>query len=905
MLMGTNSDVVRFMHLKRVLTYCLLFLAIWNIPCKAAPATIDSLRKFAGNIHQFNAIFPQEKVYLQFDNTSYYTGETIWFKAFVTSASDLSRAKSKVLYVDLVSPAGEVLQQQKLMIVAGQADGSMSLVDVSTAQARDKRGMLEYPSGFYEIRAYTSYMLNFDESIVFSRVFAVFEKPRKEGDFYESNPTIRLRKTDNNTDKRPKTEKTHDINCSFYPEGGHLIIGKPCRVAFKVTDETGFGTDAQVTLQDSGITFSTVHDGMGEFTFTPQQRRNQVTITAGGKSGTFSLPQAEATGLALKVEPQENDEILVTVNGTDDFKGVTLGMTLTCRGELIDFGTIMTGSAPAQRTVSLNGAPEGVCRIHLFDSNGTLYASRSIYHHSLMAKSPVLEVTTDKESYAPFDKVSMSFKLDDGHGNPFHDRFCLAVRDIRTQGSSLADDLRTSMLLSSDLRGMIESPSWYFDSDSPERLHALDLLCMVQGWERYDWTTMTGQREFTEKHRIEESLTVNGWIMNSSGKKPLNDVEVNAALVPKDKKLTEKYRLKTDSTGYFGFDLGVDFYNKAKFSIGAHLNKKKRKLFGPEARIVFERSIKPAVRAYQPQELVLKSNLANNRKAGITRNEAEDEALPAVISQEKGYTLQAVDIEEERMYIDYFTFKAYDVVADAEADLDKGDYTTDLFGYLHEKGFNVQIDSSGVIDTINGFRPFFYFHTSNKYYDKGLSDFPTSIDAMDIKSIIVYDRPMFFSEIVRVCPLLDDYLSKDNFQTLNPDDEYTGMLLDDRPIRKNPNNPSEEPKFVDRRMMLVDILLKEGKEQSLYSELFNINQRITTVDGYSQPYAFYAPEYPDGPIPGDVDYRRTIYWNPNVITDAEGKAQVEFYNSSITRRFSVSAAGITASGVPYILESQF
>ncbi len=916
MLMGTNSDVVRFMHLKRVLTYCLLFLAIWNIPCKAAPATIDSLRKFAGNIHQFNAIFPQEKVYLQFDNTSYYTGETIWFKAFVTSASDLSRAKSKVLYVDLVSPAGEVLQQQKLMIVAGQADGSMSLVDVSTAQARDKRGMLEYPSGFYEIRAYTSYMLNFDQNIVFSRVFAVFEKPKKEGDFYDSNPTIRLRKTDKNTDKRPKTEKTHDINCSFYPEGGHLIIGKPCRVAFKVTDETGFGTDAQVTLQDSGITFYTVHDGMGEFTFTPQQRRNQVTITAGGKSGTFSLPQAEATGLALKVEPQENDEILVTVNGTDDFKGATLGMTLTCRGELIDFGTIMTGSAPAQRTVSLNGAPEGVCRIHLFDSNGTLYASRSIYHHSLMAKSPVLEVTTDKESYAPFDKVSMSFKLDDGHGNPFRDRFCLAVRDVRTQGSSLADDLRTSMLLSSDLRGMIESPSWYFDSDSPERLHALDLLCMVQGWERYDWTTMTGQREFTEKHRIEESLTVNGWIMNSSGKKPLNDVEVNAALVPKDKKLTEKYRLKTDSTGYFGFDLGVDFYNKAKFSIGAHLNKKKRKLFGPEARIVFERSIKPAVRAYQPQELVLKSNLANNRKAGITRNEAEDEALPAVISQEKGYTLQAVDIEEERMYIDYFTFKAYDVVADAEADLDKGEYTTDLYGYLQEKGYNVQLDLSGVIDTINGFKPFFYFHTSTRYFDNGLSDFPTSVDAMDIKSIIVYDHPMTYWEIIQVCPLFDDFLNKGQLTQLGsityPRDkqpgaplEYADMLMDDMPNSFINNDTIIDPRQLERRRILIDILVKENREQSLYSELFNINQRITTVDGYSQPYAFYAPEYPDGPIPGDVDYRRTIYWNPNVITDAEGKAQVEFYNSSITRRFSVSAAGITASGVPYILESQF
>ena len=915
--MGTSSYTVRFISLKRAFTYCILLLAvaIWGIPCHAETSTVDSLRRFAGNIHQFNRIFPQEKVYLQFDNTSYYAGETIWFKAFVTSASDLSRAKSKVLYVDLVSPAGEVLQQQKLMIVAGQADGSISLVDVSTAQARDKRGMLEYPSGFYEIRAYTSYMLNFDENIVFSRVFAVFEKPGKEGGFYDSNPTIRLRKTDSNTDQRPRTEKINDINCSFYPEGGHLIIGKPCRVAFKVTDGTGFGADAQVTLQESGITFSAVHDGMGEFTFTPQQRRNQVSVTAGGKTRTFNLPQAQASGLTLKAQPQEDDEILVTVNGTDDFNGTTFGMTLTCRGELIDFGTIVTGSTPTVRSVSLKGAPEGVCRIHLFDSNGTLYASRSFYHHSLIIKTPVLEVATDKDSYAPFDKVTMSFKLDDGHGNPFRDRFCLAVRDVRSQGSSLADDLRTSMLLSSDLRGMIETPSWYFDSDSPERAHALDLLCMVQGWERYDWDVMTGRKEFTEKHRIEESLTVNGWIMNSSGKKPLNDVEVNAALVPKDKKLTETYRLKTDSTGYFGFDLGVDFYNKAKFSIGAHLNKKKRKLFGPEARIVFERSMKPAVRAYQPAELVLKSSLIKNRKAVITQNEPQDEALPAVISQEKGYTLQAVDIEEERMYIDYFTFQAYDVVADAEADLDKGEYTTDLYGYLQEKGYNVQIDSSGVIDTINGFKPFFYFHTSDKYFDKGLSDFPTSVDAMDIKSIIVYDHPMTYWEIIQVCPLFDDFLNKGQQTQLGSitplldrapgaPKEYADLLLDDLPNQLI-LAPRIDPRLLERRRILIDILLKENREQSLWSELFNLNRRITTVDGYSQPYAFYSPEYPDGPIPGDVDYRRTLYWNPNVITDADGKAQVEFYNSSITRRFNVSAAGITASGVPYILESQF
>ena len=75
----------------------LFFTAIIAVtPCMGQSATIDSLMKFAGNIHQFNTLFPQEKVFIQFDNTSYYTGETIWFKAFVTNASTLGRAESKV-----------------------------------------------------------------------------------------------------------------------------------------------------------------------------------------------------------------------------------------------------------------------------------------------------------------------------------------------------------------------------------------------------------------------------------------------------------------------------------------------------------------------------------------------------------------------------------------------------------------------------------------------------------------------------------------------------------------------------------------------------------------------------------------------------------------------------------------
>lgn len=857
---------------KFIITLALAFLTV--LSGHSQSSSIDSLMKYAGNIHQFNSIFPQEKIFIQFDNTSYYTGETIWFKAFVVNASTLGRAQSKVLYVDLLSPTGVLLKQQKLKIVAGQADGSFPLVDGSTAQAREKRGVMEYPSGFYEVRAYTSYMLNFDNEILFSRVLAVYDPPKEEGNYYESSPTITLRRSET-SEFRPKTEKLRKINASFYPEGGHLIIGKPCRVAFKVTDDTGFGVDATGRIEGKDISFSTVHDGMGWFTFTPQERRNEVLVTVDGDSRSFSLPPAEPTGFSMTVDQDTTDNLIVKVEGAG-LAEMTLGMGVTCRGELMDFGTIEAGSSPVERIISLRGVPEGVCRVYLFDKNGIKYASRSFYHRSKVIKAPVLEVKSDKQSYNPFEKITLNFTLSE-KDSPFRDRFCLAVHDSRTQNNAYTDDLRTAMLLSSDLKGFIEHPSWYFDSDDPQRDFAMDLLCLVQGWERYDWDIMTGQKDFSERHRMEESLTLNGWILNSSGKKKMEGVEVSASLVPQDKTLTEIYSYTTDSLGYFGFDIGAEFYDKAKFTIGAFTDRKP--LIGTSARIQIDRPSTPTIRAYTPGELIWSGIKGNGSKKSKDKTEEEDDGLPTVINVATGYLLPDVDIDEERMYVDYFTFNAFDVVKDVEIELDKGDYSTDLMGYLIDKGYEVVPDDSGGIGSINGWEPFFYVHNNSSYLNTGIFGTPGTIDSKDIKSVIVFDRPMFMMNILAQCPLYQDFLNK-TIQTIFGEDLY-------------------------RRLMLVDVQVKEPGELSSREDLFNINKRITTVDGYSRPYSFYSPEYPDGPIFGDVDYRRTLYWNPNVITDEEGKAQVEFYNNSITRHFKVEAAGITSSGVPYTLDAGF
>ena len=179
----------RFVYLITAILFCSGLFA------QNRPETSDDytreLMRFSGNIHQFNTIFPQEKVYLEFDNTAYFQGETIWFKAFVTHATTLKRAPSKVLYVDFLAPTGQLILQQKLKVVAGQCDGAISLMDVSTTQSREKRGVTEYPSGFYEIRAYTQNMLDFSHEAIFSRVIPVYTKPKKPGDFDNSHVVLK------------------------------------------------------------------------------------------------------------------------------------------------------------------------------------------------------------------------------------------------------------------------------------------------------------------------------------------------------------------------------------------------------------------------------------------------------------------------------------------------------------------------------------------------------------------------------------------------------------------------------------------------------------------------------------------------------------------------------------------
>ena len=57
--------------------------------------------------------------------------------------------------------------------------------------------------------------------------------------------------------------------------------------------------------------------------------------------------------------------------------------------------------------------------------------------------------------------------------------------------------------------------------------------------------------------------------------------------------------------------------------------------------------------------------------------------------------------------------------------------------------------------------------------------------------------------------------------------------------------------------------------------------RRTYIDGYSYVEEYYHPQYNREIIPGEVDYRRTLYWNPRLLLDEKGEALVTFYNNGV------------------------
>ncbi len=884
--------------------------------------TLAELLKRVTFINYFNKLCPQEKVYLHLDNTAYFQGETVWFAANVVNAAGNGEAASKVLYVELLSPTGVVLKQLKLKVTDGRCHGSFPLIDTGVEEAVALRGAVGYPSGYYQIRAYTRAMLNFDDAGIFSRVIPVYKAPEEEGDY--ANPVMRLYNGKETYRPEPdKADKPKALNVQFFPEGGHLIAGAECRIAFKATDEQGHGVDVERLTADNGSTLSVPlqHNGMGSFHYltTDEKNARSITVRYGGKDYTFRLPLAERRGCALEINSSTGGETLVSLSARALDADSVLAYTITHQGRVCAFDTLHIALPKNLPVMGINVAhtrfsipadvlPVGVCQFTLYNPAGNNHAQRLFFVDGEMPTQTV-SVTSEKADIHPFDEVRLNLQVTPPSGGEGGGRtFSLAVRDAADYGTAYRDDIRTYMLLSSELKGLIEDPGWYFEEGQQvnkstgqqvtNHSKELDLLMMVQGWTRYNWRQMAGVEPFEIRHYTESQLVVDGWAFSRIRETPLPNVNIAVRLTSLDRQHQQETTVTTDSLGYWS--VGVEDF-EGEWDLYMETRQQGDKSGNKTTRVRLERSSKPNLYAYTPLETWLPA-YAWDATNMLTVEEAEDSEyqLPT-----DSHLLEEVEVTGRRKYIDYYTFKAFDAAKDAELILDEGNYTYKVEDYLRKKGYDLQLsmgdvgdvtnndDNSGsseqnsMRDTrleyfekmvkaapINNRRTFWYIHegktnrTSPSYFAG------YAIDLEEVKSIIVYDDPWLYETF----PGITELLTPGEIEQIAPT------------IR------SSDPSFTPG-MYVIDIELNPAHKRRTYVDK---NARSTSFSGYSPVVEFYAPTYPNGPIQGDKDYRRTIYWNPEVTTDADGYASVSFFNNGFSHALTISAEGLTKDGVPII-----
>ncbi len=92
------------------------------------------------------------------------------------------------------------------------------------------------------------------------------------------------------------------------------------------------------------------------------------------------------------------------------------------------------------------------------------------------------------------------------------------------------------------------------------------------------------------------------------------------------------------------------------------------------------------------------------------------------------------------------------------------------------------------------------------------------------------------------------------------------------------------------------IFLKDGSEIVRARAKDRLSFASVRQLGYRRPIEFYSPQHTDKSQNTRPDHRTTLYWNPKVLTDANGKASVKFYASDVSKRYLVTLEGVSNNG---------
>ncbi len=901
-----------------------LLLFILFFPLFVMADSIDELEKLLREKPQV-----QEKIYVHTDNSCYFIGDTLWYKAYVVRSDNLLPTDlSKLLYVELLNPDGIVVERQHVVINQNSVTcGQFALPD-------------SLYSGYYEVRAYTRWQLNFnvterdytiddrwkfyskqlakdffrDYEGLYSRVVPVYSKPTEAGNYVDRYML-----------NRPKQRVLKDkdfIVASFYPEGGNVVDGLSCNMAFEVTDNHGKGLEIEGKLSD-GTVLKTRHLGRGSFVYTPQLHTSaKASFMYNGKNYTFNLPKIKETGASLALNPMSMT-VKVSAKGVD-----VAAYSVMCRGQLVKFERL-NGASSASINIKEANCPTGVNEIILYDSDAQPLASRLFFinNHdygktmemSLLLDGDEVKRTTSVKPYA-----QMILSSERGADSELQ-TFSVAVRDAQTDDRGYNDgNIMTDMLLSSELKGFVANPAYYFASEDEEHLQNLDLLMRVQGWRRY-------KRVEEYRYMPERSLTFEGVV----GKLPdtVSMLEIDDLInVGEPTATVADFAFKENEGGGAVMEETID-------------DSQTTEIVEPE--VQYAEHDDRAWAGRLRKQVLVEAELEHDGKSmgAITRTDKAgrfkinlpayyDKAILFVkaydVADSLNKCMQSKKFDkhwaDERSYPDYFVRR-------------------DMFFPIYSQKYSwYQINSPELLfvdEEDDEFIPeeskLAGNHTLQTVVVKARRRGKRSLDMT--KPAIVRDAYELYNDItdyglsfgvfdIRRMPLAVSTLFFGNMGRMNQFN-IRALLEGTSFFRNYTPNVAEYDKPKSSAYMFERMQLKRLKEIRVFTDYelrtdsgdvlessspdvtldfvpldddakrYTYRDRRYVLDGITYPEEFYSPDYSQAIPEEPKDYRRTLYWNPNAKLDADGRFSTIIYNNCRETRVTISAAGLDANGQMY------
>lgn len=837
------------MSYKRILLlpFCLSLAIAWG----ETPPAKTVFAQYMSQAQTFANNYPREKVHLHFDNTSYYVGDTIWFKAYVTLAEKQTFSLiSRPLYVELVDQTGHIADKQIIKLTQGEGNGQIIL----------PRSML---SGYYEVRAYTRWMLAFNDPQYFSRTFPIYQPSNSD----KLERIITTYELSSSMEFRPPITK-EKLSVRFFPEGGQLVEGVTSRVAFKAEskDEGNVELSGKIYNKDGAeiASLETLHDGMGHFEYTPSAQPAVAKVNFQGKKYEFSLPQALSNGYVLSTVCNAG-ALLVRVSCNTATPQDTLAVFISHQGRPYVHQLVSCQSnTPQEFILPTRKLPAGVLQVSLINRAGNTLCERFVFSNP---RAPLqLSAEGLREIYAPYTPIHCELQIKNAKGEPVSGNVSVSIRDaIRSDYLEYDNNIFTDLLLTSDLKGYIHQPGYYFESPSPRKQIELDVLLMVHGWRKYDMNQYFTVTSFVPLQLPERQLELNGQVKSTILKNKLKDIALSVIVKKDDQLITGE--TVTDENGCFTIPV-EDFEGLMEAVIQT---RKVGKGHNKDASILIDRNFSPTPRTYDYKELhpEWKDLTYWQQKA-----ETSDSLYMDSIRKIEGfYTLDEVEIKSKRRQKNNMTTKINEKSIDAYYDV--------------RRSVDLLRDNGKIITTIpelmEKLSPQFYWDRTN---DKLTYRQKPICYIMDNHILSEKETQMMLTEVDGLASII---ISKG---TGGIDDD----IIQNSKMSEVTDSTGVDINQLDKYSIFYLIPLPR-RDVLNKSQSAALGTRQTVIQGYTHALEYYSPAYPTKELHMDkMDKRRTLYWNPSVQADENGKIVIECYNNQYSTPVIIQAETISKDG---------